>query len=68
MKFSYEIAPRPIRSGGGWILHLFQDGIEVGGGIFPPFTADFDDESQALQAAHDRAEQEACKWIASKTK
>lgn len=68
MKFSYEITPRPTQTGGGWVLHLFKDGLEIGGGIFPPFTADFEDESEALQAAHNMAEQEACKWIASRTK
>ncbi len=32
---SYEINPRPTELGGGWRLRLFEDGEEVGGGVFP---------------------------------
>ena len=35
MPFSYEITPRPIDLGGGWRLRLLEDGVEVGGGVFP---------------------------------
>jgi hypothetical protein len=35
MKYSYEILPRPVELGGGWRLRMFEDGKEVGGGVFP---------------------------------
>jgi hypothetical protein len=33
--YGYEISPRPAELGGGWQLRLLQDGVEVGGGVFP---------------------------------
>ncbi len=66
MQFSYEITPRPDSLGGGWRLRLLEDGVEVGGGVFPPVTADFDDEKAALQAAFDDAESEAYAWLDSR--
>ena len=35
MIYSYEIATRPVELGGGWQLRLLEDGVEVGGGVFP---------------------------------
>jgi hypothetical protein len=35
MKHAYEILPRPVELGGGWRLRLLEDGVEVGGGVFP---------------------------------
>jgi hypothetical protein len=35
MKFSYEITSRRDNLGGGWRLRLLEDGVEVGGDIFP---------------------------------
>lgn len=35
MSYSYEIKPRLAELGGGWKLALLQDGLEVGGGVFP---------------------------------
>lgn len=32
---SYDIAPCPTGFGGGWKLTLWEDGQEVGGGVFP---------------------------------
>jgi hypothetical protein len=36
MTHSYQIDPRPEALGGGWSLKLFEDGEEMGGGVFPP--------------------------------
>ena len=65
MPFSYEITPRPVDLG-GWRLRLLEDGVEVGGGVFPPVTDDFEDEKDALQAAYDDAESEAYTWLDSR--
>ncbi len=35
MIHSFEINPRPLSVGGGWKMQLFEDGLEVGGGVFP---------------------------------
>jgi hypothetical protein len=66
MPFSYEITPRPVDLGGGWRLRLLEDGVEVGGGVFPPMTEDFDDPAEALQAAFFDAEGEAYDWLDSR--
>lgn len=34
---SYEIKPRPAGLGAPWKLTLFEDGEEVGGGVFPDY-------------------------------
>lgn len=66
MQFSYEITPRLIELGGGWRLRLLEDGVEVGGGVFPPVSGDFEDEKDALQVAYDNAESEAYAWLDSR--
>lgn len=33
---TYEVKPRPAELGGGWNLKLFENGEEMGGGVFPP--------------------------------
>ncbi|MGK5013604.1 hypothetical protein [Janthinobacterium sp. MDB2-8] len=66
MKFSYEITPLPIDMGGGWRLRLLEHGVEVGGGVFPQVSGDFEDEKDALQAAYDDAESEAYAWLDSR--
>ena len=35
IKYSYQIATRPVELGGGWRLSLLEDGVEIGGGVFP---------------------------------
>ncbi|MUI10926.1 hypothetical protein GJV26_00240 [Massilia dura] len=35
MQYSYTIEPRADQLGGGWQLRLIQEGLEVGGGVFP---------------------------------
>ena len=65
MRFSYEITPRPDELGGGWRLRLLEDGVEVGGGVFPPDDAS-ETPKDALQAAFDDAESEAYAWLDSR--
>lgn len=36
MNHSFQITERPASVGGGWKMQLFEDGLEVGGGVFPP--------------------------------
>ncbi len=48
-QYSYEINPRPENLGGGWKLQLFEDGEEVGGGVFKPGDNGYCD---ALGTAH----------------
>lgn len=66
MPFSYEILPRPAHLGGGWRLRLLEDGVEVGGGVFPPDESVSDNPKDALQAAFDDAEAEAYAWLDSR--
>lgn len=61
--YSYQIDPRPADLGGGWRLRLLEDGQEVGGGVFPPASGDFDGPKEALQAAFEDAEAEAYAWL-----
>jgi hypothetical protein len=62
MDYSYEINPRPVELGGGWRLRLLEDGVEVGGGVFPPVRG-IEDASEALLAAQDDAEANAYEWL-----
>ena len=66
MKFSHEITPRPGNLGGGWRLRLLEDGVEVGGGVFPPECTSETPMEDALQAAYDDAESEAYAWLDSR--
>lgn len=50
MLFSYEITLHPVELGGGWRLRLLEDGVEVGGGVFPP-VQEYKDAQDALEAA-----------------
>ncbi|CAG9180203.1 hypothetical protein LMG23992_04168 [Cupriavidus laharis] len=60
--YGYEIAPRLAESGGGFRLRLLQDGVEVGGGIFP---ADPDADPQAGMAWFNAlTELERAEWVA----
>ena len=60
--YTYEILPRPVELGGGWRLRLLEDGVEVGGGVFPP-----EGESEdAIQDAFNDAESEAYAWLDSR--
>lgn len=65
MIYNYEILPRPVELGGGWRLRLLEDGVEVGGGVFPPVDHT-ENESDALKLAHFDAEDEAYAWLDSR--
>ena len=65
MPFSYEITPRPVELG-GWRLRLLEDGVEVGGGVFPPEGGNETTMEDALQAAYNDAESEAYAWLDSR--
>jgi hypothetical protein len=64
--YSYEVHPRPAVLGGGWKLKLLKDGVEVGGGVFPP-EAGASDLQAALDAAHADAMDTGEEWIAAWT-
>ncbi|ECV5707781.1 hypothetical protein F2K45_24445 [Salmonella enterica subsp. enterica] len=66
MQISHEIAPRPDSLGGGWRLRLLEDGVEVGGGVFPPEVTSETSMEAALQAAFEDAESEAHAWLDSR--
>lgn len=54
---TYQIDPRPAELGGGWSLKLFEDGEEMGGGVFPPVpTLEQPDFDQAYQDTMDEGE------------
>ena len=40
MSRSYEIEERPANLGGGWVLTMFEDGEEMGRGVYPLFRQD----------------------------
>jgi hypothetical protein len=67
MSYTYEINSRPLELGGGWRLRLLENGVEVGGGVFPPVEG-IEDAKEALQAAFDEAEGEgeAYAWLDSR--
>jgi len=60
-RYSYEIVPRRPELGGGVRLRLLEDGVEVGGGVFP---------ARDSEAAHDiawcDAECEGGAWLDSR--
>ena len=62
MSYTYDIRPSPMNRGGGWNLHLFENGEAAGLVDFP---ADVDEETQldAKRAAFLRAEAEAKLWM-----
>ena len=66
MGYSYEITPRPVELGGGWRLRLLEDGVEVGGGVFPHEGTSETPMEDRLQAAYDDAESEAYAWLDSR--
>jgi hypothetical protein len=65
MQYSYEITPRPVELG-GWRLRLLEDGVEVGGGVFPLEGVSETPKETALQVAFDDAEAEAYAWLDSR--
>lgn len=49
---TYDIKPRAAKLGGGWKLTMYQDGVEAGGGVFPPGPDSYED-----------AEDEGKSWV-----
>lgn len=64
-KFSYEIKPRTAELGGGWKLTLLEEGVEIGGGVFPP-VENIENEKEVVQTAYDDALDVAFDWLASR--
>lgn len=58
--FTFKIVPRPEALGGGWRLHLLEDGEEVGGGVFPASTQEESKEAYADATAT------AQEWLGSR--
>jgi len=66
MEYDYDITLRPGPLGGGWRLRLLEDGVEVGGGVFPPVETGSQNPKDAIQVAFDDAEAEAYAWLDSR--
>lgn len=64
--YRYEIEPRPAAVGSGWCLRLYEDGQEVGGGIFPPTYSDDWDDEEASRLAHAEAQDLGEHWLATR--
>ena len=66
MARSYEIKPRSAHLGGGWYLKMFQDGEEMGAGVYPLPELDepFDDDELkiTLDALHAEAMSDGESW------
>ena len=60
MGYSYEITPRPKHLGGGWGLRFLEDGVTVGGGVFPVGQANPD---QGITWWNAMAETESDSWL-----
>lgn len=66
LRYHYDVNPRPEQLGGGWSLKLYEDGEEMGGGVFPPDTEQFpDDPQEALNVAFTDAMNEGDAWVES---
>lgn len=59
--YSYRIDPRPPELGGGWRLFLLEDGIEVGGGVFPTDILD------GIDWAYENALDDGVEWVRAKS-
>lgn len=62
MSYTYNIRPSPKLPGGGWNLHLFENGEEAGSVDFPA-TEGENAQGDAMKLAFSRAEAEANLWI-----
>ena len=58
--YRYQIDPRPESLGGGWKLKLYEDEVEVGGGVFP--TGD-DDDLAGMAWFNELSEAERLYWL-----
>ena len=68
MARSYEIKERPANLGGGWCLKMYQDGEEMGAGVYPlpelVEPSDNDELKFALDALHAEAMSDGESWMA----
>lgn len=62
MSYTYDIRPSPMRHGGGWNLHLYENG-EAAGLIDFPANASASAQADATKIAFQRAEAEANLWV-----
>ena len=66
MSRSYEIEERPANLGGGWVLTMFEDGEEMGRGVYPlpelGEPLDDDELKFTLDALHAEAQAEGESW------
>ena len=62
MSYAYDIRPSPKLHGGGWNLHLYENGVEAGLVDFPA-TEGENVQVDAMSVAFLRAEAEARLWI-----
>lgn len=62
MSYTYDIRPSPTLRGGGWNLHLYENG-EAAGLIDFPASAYSHAQADATKVAFQRAEAEATLWV-----
>ena len=61
MHYEYTVSPRPAELGGGWKLQLLEDGVEVGGGVFPlPWE---NEPAQGIAWWNDMTEEFRLEWL-----
>lgn len=61
MSYTYDIRPSPMLHGGGWNLHLFENGEAAGLVDFPAEASSA--QTDATKIAFQRAEAEAKLWV-----
>jgi hypothetical protein len=64
MEYSFEVTPRAASLGGGYNLRLFENGEEVGGGVFPLAAYADDPDTSEISACAD-AHTEGQAWLAA---
>lgn len=62
-RYGYEVSPRAPEVGGGWRLQLFEDGVEVGGGVFPLPWAD--EPQQGVAWWNEMTEEFRAHWLST---
>jgi hypothetical protein len=66
VEYGFEIRSRNADLGGGWALRLFEDGEEMGGGVFPLAAYQGATAKEARKMALADALAEAESWIDSR--
>lgn len=62
MNYTYDIRPSPTPRGGGWNLHLYENGVSAGLIDFPANESAIA-QIEATKLAFQRAEAEAKLWV-----